>query len=82
LRLQLTLYNPISIDASVDNVTSIMREIADPLNCKTVHRAKRPHSYSEHNPICKHTDWFDEECRNARNSYINAFRPVKEKFAV
>ncbi|XP_060579839.1 uncharacterized protein LOC132736666 [Ruditapes philippinarum] len=64
--------NPSTIDASIVNFTSIMREIADPLFSKTINRVQHPYSYSDHNPLCKQADWFDQDCRNARNAYINA----------
>ena len=49
-----------------------MREIADPLFCKTNTHVQRTYGYNVHNQLCKHADWLDYECRQARNSYINA----------
>jgi hypothetical protein len=64
--------NPNAIDACIENFTSIMREIADPLLSKTVNHVQHTYCNSDHNPLWKQADWFGQDCRNARNAYINA----------
>ena len=60
-----------AVHTLVNNFTNIIRAEADPLFAK--HHSSNPNSGKFSGPgLTKQADWFDSECLNAKNRYINA----------
>lgn len=58
-----------SINTVLNNFTSVIRNVADPLFMKT-YDYKEKNTFND-KPIIENKDWFDLECERARKQYIN-----------
>ncbi len=65
------LQNRESINTLLNSFTTIMREVADPLFLN--HSSHKNVSYNDAAHV-KHADWFDNECVQAKNIYLQALR--------
>ena len=56
----INMQKPESISLCIDNFTSVLKEVADPLFSKMV-KVSKPRSVA--NNAFRKADWFDSECR-------------------
>ena len=62
-----------SINTALDDFTSRMREIADPLFAKTYIQASHRNEYCfSDKPLVKHAVWFDDDCLKAKQLYLES----------
>ena len=61
-----------SINTCVENFSGFLNEVANPLFCKEVRNTRSKSSTLSENKICKKAEWFDDECRTAKQLYLNA----------
>ena len=61
-----------SINTCIENFSRVLNEIANPLFCKEVRITRSKSSTLSENKICKKAEWFDDECRTAKQLYLNA----------
>jgi exonuclease III len=60
-----------SVNSCVEKFVNVLKNVADPLFCKTSVVKNVRHAY-ECPPLCNKSDWFDDECRAAKFSYMSA----------
>ena len=61
-----------SIDSCVENISTILHEAASPLFSKNICINPPNTPCSSQNKISKKADWFDDDCRTAKQLYLNA----------
>ena len=59
-----------SINTCVENFTQIINDVAKPLFCKTGTYKNVASSYCYNNRIYDKSEWFDEECKTAKQLYL------------
>ena len=62
-----------SINTCVETFSGVLNEIEKPLFCKEVRTTRSKSSTSSENKICKKAEWFDDECRTAKQLYLKFF---------
>ena len=61
-----------SINTCVEKFSGVLNEVTNPLFCKEVSTTRSKSSTLSENKICKKAEWFDDECRTAKQLYLNA----------
>ena len=59
-----------SINTCVENFTQIINDVAKPLFCKTGNYKNVASSYCYNNRIYDKSEWFDKECKTAKQLYL------------
>ena len=60
------------INSCVDNFTRVINEVANPLFSKVFCIKRKNTSTMSDNKICQKAEWFDDECRMAKQLYLEA----------
>ena len=69
---QIDLSDRNSINSCVDNFTRVINEVANPLFSNVFCIKRKNTSTMSDNKICKKAEWFDDECRTAKQLYLDA----------
>ena len=69
---QIDLSDRNSVNSCVDNITRVINEVANPLFSKVFCIKRKNSSTMSDNKISKKAEWFDDECRTAKQLYLDA----------
>ena len=61
-----------SINTRVENFSGVLNKVANPLFCKEVRTTRSKSATLSENKTCKKAEWFDDECRTAKQLFLNA----------